>query len=293
MRALVFSIDDQYLMPFQVLFHSLHKTESLLDNPPIFVLHEKNLSAESIATLREFLRKYGQEVIFVDTTNHVPDDLPLSEKDHVSKATFYRLFVAEILPPQITSALYVDSDTLVVRSIRELLHVELTCPVAAVDHLSPYDQLRLCGWSGGGYFQAGVILIDLNYWRENRCTELFVDIMKTQRHRIQWWDQDVLNIAFADNWQRLDVWFNVGHSAVACVPNEVLDDNARLLHYDGSHKPWIQSVQRPFKDRWLDAYRDSFGKEFENPWPLSPKLFQRIVRAANKWVSLLLRRARR
>jgi lipopolysaccharide biosynthesis glycosyltransferase len=292
MRALVFSIDDQYVMPFQVLFHSLHKTESLLDNPPIYVLHEKNLSVESIATLREFLRKYGQEVIFVDTTSHVPDDLPFSEKDHVSKATFYRLFVAEFLPPQITSALYVDSDTLVVRSIRELLHIELTSPVATVDHLSPYDQLRMWGWSGGGYFQAGVILIDLNYWRTNNCTKMFVDIMKTQRHRIQWWDQDILNIAFANNWQRLDIWFNVCQSAMAIVPNEVTKNNARLLHFDGSHKPWLQSVQRPYKDAWLDAYKDAFGKEFENPWPLPPPLCQRIVRAASRWISGLLFGAR-
>jgi lipopolysaccharide biosynthesis glycosyltransferase len=288
MRALIFSIDDQYIMPFQVLFHSLHKTGSLEDSPPIFVLHEQALSAESVTCLKEFFSRYGQQATFIDASGYIPEDLPIAEDDHVSKATFYRLFVAEILPPQITSALYLDSDTIVVRSIRELLHVELTFPVAAVDHLSPYDELRLWGWSGGGYFQAGVILIDLNYWRENRCAELFVNIMKTQFRRIQWWDQDVLNIAFANNWQRLEVWFNVCQGVMALAPAEVTEKSARLFHFDGSHKPWLQSVRRPFKDAWLEAYQDAFGKKFENPWPLPESFYQRILRTAGKCLRDLL-----
>ena len=271
MRALVFSIDDPYVMPFQVLFHSLQRTGSLEDDTPVFILHEETLSAASIALLDGFFTRYGRPVSFIAANGHIPDDLPIAAGDHVSKATFYRLFVAEILPPHIASVLYLDADTVAIRGIRDLLRMELASPVAAADHLSPSDQIRLWGGKGGGYFQAGVMLFDLEWWRVNRCAELFVDILKTQRQRILWWDQDVLNIAFENKWQRLDVCYNVCQGVIRAVPEDLLKESARLIHYDGSHKPWVQTVSRPFKDVWLDAYESAFAARHEQPLP-SPGL---------------------
>ena len=265
-RALVFSVDDNFVMPFQVLFYSLHVTNSIPGGTPIFILYlEGDLSGDSRETLQGFLEHYNQEAVFVDTKEKLPDDLPISEDAHVSRATFYRLFVASILPKSVSSALYLDLDTVVVKSIRDLFDVELKSPVAAVDHLSPENTLRLRGWSGGNYFQAGVLLIDLDYWRENNCEATFVDIMKKQRPKIRFWDQDVLNIAFAENWQRLDIWFNVSQAVIATLPEDVVEENMRLLHYDGNHKPWKNGVERSFKEVWSDAYADLFGERFERP----------------------------
>ena len=289
MRAIVFSIDDNYVMPFKVFFYSLVKTGSLVDGDPIFVLHEETLSKVSMACLELFFSENGQKANFVDVTRYLPDDLPILEGNHVSKATFYRLFVAELLPEEVSSILYLDSDVLAVKSIRDLLTIELTAPLAAVDHLSLNNQLRLWGEGGGSYFQAGVLLIDLVFWRRNKCVDAFDDIMKNERDLIQWWDQDVLNIAFANNWQRLSVWNNVVNQTTIQFSEFELLENAKLIHFDGRNKPWLGDVQRPFKDLWLTAYMDTFGKELENQGPFpDTTLWQKFGRTIKKRVKQLI-----
>ncbi len=171
MRALVFSIDDAYVMPFKVLWHSMMKTESIPDEVPVFIMYSETLSPHSIRNVAEFLTKYGRAAAFKDTRSFVPYDVPLSH--HISKASYYRLFVASTLPEEITSMVYLDIDAVVIRSIRELFDLKLTHPLAAADHMIPRAAFRLWGDLGGDYFQAGVLIADLDQWRANKLEEKF------------------------------------------------------------------------------------------------------------------------
>lgn len=263
MRALVFSIDDAYVMPFKVLWHSLMKTKSVPAGTPIYILHEVTLSQGSIADLQSFLQRYSFAVEFSDASSMVPNDLPLKPGDHVSKATFYRLFVASILPDSIDSAVYMDSDMLAVRCLRDLFEFQVEKSVVAADHLSYSNALRLWGEAGGNYFQAGLLIIDLVAWRRRSIETRFLEIMKNERDRILWWDQDVLNIAFADGWQRLPVGYNFGAAASIALKGEVLSIMPRLLHFDGSNKPWKGDNRRPFASQWYEAYEQVFGRPFD------------------------------
>lgn len=105
MRGLVFSIDDAYVMPFKVLWHTLIKTDSIPSKTPIFILHADTLSTESIDDLKLFSERYGRSVSFLNAERFVPNDLPLSH--HISKATYYRLYISSILPSNLFSARYV------------------------------------------------------------------------------------------------------------------------------------------------------------------------------------------
>jgi len=263
MRALVFSIDDAYVMPFKVLWHSLMTTASVPDQIPIFILHEATLSPASITDLTDFFRKYERSADFLDASAYVPDNLPLADGDHVSKATFYRLFIASILPSRVSSVVYLDSDAVVIRSVRELFEVELDLPVAACNHFRAVDEFRLCGPLGGSYFQGGVLVIDLDAWREQILEESFKEIMAAERERIRWWDQDVLNIAFSGKWQRIPVWYNVSRDALQAMPVDCALENARFLHFDGSRKPWRTVNQHPLDYIWYDAYCEAFGSDFD------------------------------
>jgi len=209
------------------------------------------------------VQSYELELALTYVGDQLPDDLPLSEGAHVSKAAFFRLFIGEILPQSVTSVVYLDSDAVVVKDMSELLTIEMTKPIAAVDHYSQWDEYRLWGENTGNYFQSGVIIVDLSYWRENQLHLKFLDIMKNQRDKIRWWDQDVLNIAFEDSWQRLPVWFNTAQCALRALPEEDAKEKAKFLHYDGSSKPWKTDIYRPFRQEWFDAYEDLYGQPFD------------------------------
>lgn len=262
MRPVIFSLDDEFLAPFLVTFHSLVMRGMLPVESDVFVLHEHSLSADSIRLVNARFEQVNRPITFVDVSDRLPHDLPISSNDHVSKATFFRLFVASLLPTSVSTALYLDSDLIIRHDIRDLLSLPLTAPLAAADHLSPPDELRLWGPKGGGYFQAGVLLIDVEAWRLNEQERQFHDVLRTYRDRIRWWDQDVLNIAFADNWQRLDIWNNVGFRAVAAIPEADLRERARIVHFDGADKPWTVDKPRAFRDEWYAEYEKVFGAPF-------------------------------
>ena len=261
MRALVFSIDDAYVMPFKVLWHSLIKTESIPKEVPIFILHTETLSLDSIHNVAELLKQYGHSATFKDAGSFIPDDLPLSH--HFSKATYYRLFIASILPYEITSVVYLDSDALAMRSIRELFYLELTYPIAAADHMAPMEAFRLWGDQLGDYFQSGVMLANLSEWRTCQFEKVFRKILNEERDRIIWCDQDILNIAFENKWQRLPIWYNLSRLARSQIQKKVVLEKCCFLHYDGSSKPWNFLSNSWEVQYWYLIYKESFGKEFD------------------------------
>jgi len=279
--AIVFCIDDLYVKPFQVFFHSLESTFSIPRGTRVFILHTESLSQVSIKTLESFLRNYGRHVTFLDASHLVPKDLPMSVGDHVSAATFFRLFIAEILPHDIDQAVYLDSDMLAIRSIAQLFEISVQGLVAAVDHCTPGNAIRLWGSKGGSYFQAGILIIPVQKWRDNLLANKFIEVMASQHKKIKWWDQDVLNIALQDNWHRLPIWYNITDPILRLLPLQEIADNAMLIHYNGSSKPWTTHNSSPFADQWFREYAAVFERPFDQT-VLFPKSFQRVKAAVRR-----------
>lgn len=261
--ACVFSIDDAYVMPFQVFFHSLEATSSIPAGTPIFILHTASLSGQSIQELQAFLSRYGRNATFLDASHLIPADLPIRPGDHVSPATFYRLFIAEILPSEIDQAVYLDVDMLALCSIASLFEEPVNGLIAAADHCSPSQGIRLWGDRGGPYFQAGVLVIPLPSWRAHGVQHQLLRVMATEHQRIQWWDQDVLNITLADRWQRLPIWCNVCESIHQAFPASLIESHAALIHYSGWSKPWSAYESGPFFAHWYKGYEAVFHQPFD------------------------------
>ena len=285
--ACVFSIDDAYVMPFQVFFHSLDATMSIPAKTRIFILHSEALAKASIQKLTSFLEKYGRLATFLDASKLIPPDLPIRKGDHVSPATFYRLFIAEILPVEIDQAVYLDVDILSLRSVEFLFNNPVDGLVAAVDHFSPAMGIRLWGDCSGDYFQAGVLVIPLNLWRQQSMASHFLEIMAAQQSRIVWWDQDVLNIALRDRWQRLPIWFNVCEAVLGLLSTAEIEQHGALIHYTGNKKPWNALRPSPFTEHWDRAYAAAFGVEFDRSMFLPPRRI-RLKAAIRSTLSRLL-----
>ena len=147
-------------------------------------------------------------IVWIDVSNKLRSLSNLRKGSHVSKLTYARLYISSLLPENVSSVLYLDSDTLVLRGISYLKNLYLQKPIAAVDHCDPFNQLRLWGASGGLYFQADVLKINLTHLRENGAEKLFKQILIKEPDKILWWDQDVLNIAYQNNWQRIPITYN-------------------------------------------------------------------------------------
>lgn len=260
-RALVFSIDNQYVMPFEVLFDSLVRSQSIPEETPIFVLHGQSLSSEGQKRLAAFANARQFELQFVFVSNDLLAHTAVGAGDHVSVATYFRLFLAELLPAEMDEVVYLDADLLVLKSIRPLFDIPLKGAIAAVDHFSPAMSLELWGERGGDYFQAGVLLINLRFWREHDLQQQFMEVLRSQKHRIHYWDQCVLNLTLAGKWDRLPIHYNVCHGMLPLLSKADFDKIC-IMHYDGKGKPWGDGYFRRLARQWHDAYRLTYGKAF-------------------------------
>lgn len=60
-----------------------------------------------------------------------------------------------------------------------------------------------------GYFNAGMLIVNLRYWREKQVHSQFFDYVKSNAERLKCHDQDVLNYLFKDSKLVLPIRYNV------------------------------------------------------------------------------------
>ena len=291
MRALTFSIDDNYVIPFQVLWNSLISTKSIKSKNPIFILHDSSLSENSIKKLKIFSKKYGFTFNFKFTETFIEKNFLIRDIDHVTNAAYFRLLVSDILPKEITSVLYLDCDIIAVRSLKKLLSIKLKNPIAATDHLSYEDSIRLWQNDSFKYFQSGVLLMDLRKFRENKYIDKFRKIINDPSYKLIWHDQDILNIVFKDNWQELPIWFNTCFNVRDKYPERIIKDKSILLHFDGGRKPWNFFSNDFAYKIWYENYKDTFKMNFGKN-KIKRSLWE-ILKACLKRLKLILKLAYR
>jgi len=291
MRAILFTIDDAYVMPFKVAWHSLVSTNSLPEDVQPFIVHEGTLSDGSMREIATFLGARDHEPVFIDAAGYMPTDLPLWPGDRLTRTSYLRLFTASMLPKTVSRVVYLDADGIALQSIRDLFDVPLSAPLAAADHLAPVQALRLFGPTGGRYLQSGVLIIDLEAWRREQVEATFRTILADRADWMSLHDQDVLNLAFEGRWPPLPVWFNTCRFVRSYAARSDVAANVRFLHLDGTTKPWTRYTRSWEYQAWYTAHEHALGQPFDTRTLLGSRL-PAAWRHAKKTVAMGLGRSR-
>lgn len=145
----------------------------------------ESFSKENDDKLRLIAKQYGNHISFHTITDAVTKVLTFGKDNmpgHVSIATYYRLFVAQILPEDVHKIIYLDGDMIVRGSLEKLWNTDLDgYSIAAVhdmDEQKHIDSHRLPYPMETGYFNAGMQLINVDYWRKNDGLSLFLNFLK-------------------------------------------------------------------------------------------------------------------
>lgn len=109
---------------------------------------------------------------------------------HATVATYFRLLLPSLLPASVKRVIFIDSDAIVMDRLSELWHLPLDGKALAAvpDH---WISCRDHGYVHGKYFNAGIMLIDLEVWRKKDILGLGRVFAKANPHRLRNWDQDV------------------------------------------------------------------------------------------------------
>lgn len=257
-------------MPTGILMHSIGCNNT---GVCYYILTDEDFSDSSREALTKIAKQYQNEIAFFTITKEMTKALPFGREDqpkHVSMATYYRLFISEILPKEVHKIIYLDGDMVVRHSLKELWQTDLNNKAVGVVHDNdelrntsrlPYDRAE-------GYFNAGMLLINLDYWRENNCFQTFMEFVEANQEIIILHDQDVLNVVFHDKKLWLPMKWNFQTSYVLIpswfeCPEKDKEEAQRtmwdptIIHYASNDKPWKISCYHPHTAVWRHYWRKS------------------------------------
>lgn len=263
--------DDNYAALCGIMLTSLFESNR---NEDIHVhIFTGTLSAENQKKYRELAQRYDSEIDVIEVDQKKFDNCPIWPGDHLSITAYYRL-IAPILLPDIDKVLYLDCDIIVNGSLRRLWNedIEQKALGAVIDaefyNEEFYERLQLS--KENLYFNSGVLLINLKYWREHQVTERCFDCIATRREKLRWHDQDTLNVVLQNEIVRLALRYNlqtpfllsVFASRYESIQEEIMNSvkSPCIIHYIGGGKPWQGQSLHPFKSYFMAVKAVSLWK---------------------------------
>jgi lipopolysaccharide biosynthesis glycosyltransferase len=258
--------DDRYVHQGIAMLNSLrqhNKNHRLI----VHILHD-HLSFSSRLKLRLFCLKYGLKIQFYQIKESPFHAAPLAY--HFSGTVYNRLLLASILNEKIKKVLYLDCDLIVLQDLTELYDTDLARNyLAAVKEIIEKEaDERLC-LEGSDYFNAGVLLLNLEIWRKENLEGKFLSFINEKSEKIKYLDQDVLNYCVKNRWIPLEAKHNVTHYfydytnytevyfGLTKTVYDQIRENPSILHFSGHKKPWIEGCQHPKKELYFQ-YELSF-----------------------------------
>lgn len=187
----------------------------------------------------------------------------------ITAATYHRLLIGDLLPPDVDKVLYLDGDLVVDGDLSPLWEVDVSDVVAAAGD-DPNSQRERYGALGLAedhlYFNSGVLLVNLDAWRRERVAERALDFLHERGAAARLLDQDALNAVMQGRVRRLGARWNYmpwlqGSRRHADYP-EIAAGRLKpaIIHYAGTRKPWQDKGP-------ADAYSRLYWRHWwKSPW---------------------------
>ena len=215
--------------------------------------------------------------------------------------TWYRICLPSLLPNDIKRVLYLDADTLVVGNIEALFELEMD-NIAVAGCLDPQtyqkETFLRCGYdSAKHYICAGVLLMNLDYWREHQLTDTLIQYAIDNKDTIKFPDQDSINVVCQDckivlplKYGIMDSIFRyeLGGKNASVFCDSLL--NPAIVHF-AANPPWYKEYdKRLFHDEWR-----KFNRTLKNPvtrkyktrgWPLLKMFIWNILHPSKRPVQM-------
>lgn len=263
-RNIIVATDENFVVPTATTLRSL----SLSDSGDITVWV---LASGVTETSRHLIQKsiVGEHITlrWLDMTRATLGD---TSRSSLGAATYFRLAVGEMLPASVTRALYMDTDILVADSLAPLWSLpdkgELAWAVRSVHYPSICTYGAMDRWPELGldprapYFNAGVMMIDLDRWRELDVGGKALAHLASPLANGALADQEALNVVLSGHWTELDPRWNQqtpflekNRGVELLYPDEVVQaarQDPAVIHFLNRPKPWHRDCKHPARDAW-------------------------------------------
>jgi lipopolysaccharide biosynthesis glycosyltransferase len=262
--AIVCAADENYAMPLGVTLRSALVNLKNQPKVSIFII-DGGITPRSKRRIIKSCDSSQVNISYVQPNDFFLANLKVER--HLTIVTYYRLLIPQIVPAQFDKVIYLDSDMVVKGDLEELWKIDIEDNyVLAVQD----DNQRYISMSGGlrnyqelginpdyKYFNAGLLVINLEKWRRENIGEKVVEFLKQNKDYVRDHDQDGLNAVLAGQWGELDPRWNQMPRIYTYLSwqdtpydqqsyNELLH-NPYIIHYTTPPKPWQRGCSHPAK----------------------------------------------
>lgn len=258
--------DDKYVPYCGVMLTSLLENNRTCE-VSVYILVDKPLDQNNQTALLSLSRRYNCKIIFCLVDNGFLSGFPLKGDGvgYWSIVTYYRLYIADLLPADVDKVLYLDCDIIVNGSLSSLFEIDFDGVAigGVTDMCSSWHEYyhRLQYDPSKDYFNAGVAMINLDYWRDHKIGQECLDYLTEHFDRVVNNDQDVLNAVLCDRKLSLPVTYNYQiqlkmpyffDTYDSSLQKEIMETkNPLIIHYAARLKPWmVRYYSYPFNDLW-------------------------------------------
>ncbi|MDA8923242.1 hypothetical protein N9I52_04310 [Acidimicrobiia bacterium] len=178
------------------------------------------------------------------------------EKENITKNMHHRLFLGSTFSSY-DKVIYIDPDTIVLRDVTPLLNYEIYTPISAVVEYTGMS-FRTFNEKDYPYFNNGVFIANLDYWRKENLEDQFVKWIK-ENGPSECPEQDAMNFVFRNQWAPLPLTFNL--LAFKLMEDRKLAENypePLIVHFVGNYKPWSDIDIPIWTDKWRKEYSELF-----------------------------------
>lgn len=277
----LYACNDHYAPYAGISIYSLLENNRHEDVITVYVL-ANNVSELNKSKFRALSDKFEREINLIDAAEiekFLVDEM-VHEFDTGGRETYYRLFADRILPDYIRKIIYLDCDTIVTGDLHGLYNTDIesnqVCAMVCASYMKYYKEYIGVN-DNEPLFQAGVALIDLDKWKQNRVGERIIELFNHGINYLRIHDQDILNLILKGHIRTLPLRYNVfpnwNIDDIEMIINKAKKDgvwpygfeevkdaiaNVKVLHYCGE-KPWTKGNRVSQKEVW-EKYKN------ESPW---------------------------
>lgn len=281
---------DNYTMPCGIMMYS-----ACANNPygtlQFHIFVDCKFTEKHKNQLRHVAASFGDDVSFYIITEEMVRSFMGFESQLYPIHIFYRLLMGEILAMSIKKVLYLDCDIIVRHSLEDLFGMDMSNHSVGCVHdalVAPSTGINRLGYPAElGYFNSGVLLANLEYWREHQVVASFKNFIKNNSDKIILPDQDVLNYVFQSDKVMIPTTYNAQPAyyykkdLMPYYPERLrheIDDarsNPVILHMAGE-RPWIEGSTFIFKSEFFKYKKETIWGNIplaKNSIPWRKRLF--------------------
>lgn len=298
----VYSTSDAYSEIAGVSIVSLFENCMDIAEINVYVI-DIGISDNNKTKLQELANRYSRKMYFLRKVNIeklVGTHINVG-RWHIS--TFSRLFLLHVLPEDMKKVIYIDCDMIIRHSLQALWNMDMdgAWVMGADDCRGKLYRTNIGIPENSIYINNGLLVIDLEAWRDNNAEIMFIDYIKKYNGDITYMDQGVLNGVFQPlkkvkllpiSYNAQTACYDLGYDGLQVCRNPVwaytkeefeksIEDPV-IVHFTtcflSGTRPWMTGDRHQYQPEFI-RYRNMTDWRNDPLWKNNTKFMKKVMTA--------------